>query len=89
MNDPSQLVSHLITHGILLKAKLVGEIQEDIFNFLHGHWDLAFGGPSRIWLLGTRYIGKRIKSSGTSAHMRLDRAAVMTSITDIFIACSR
>jgi hypothetical protein len=44
------LGTHHIAHGITLKTKFLGQIQEYVFDFFLGKWDLALGRPGRVRL---------------------------------------
>lgn len=47
-NTQSGGVTYHIPHGISLETKLLGEVEEDIFNFLFGERNLALCRPSGI-----------------------------------------
>ena len=52
-----------VPHGIPLETELLRQVEEDVFNFLLGEWDLTLYAPSRIRLSDTGG-GKRVDEGG-------------------------
>jgi hypothetical protein len=44
-------MTHLISHGVPLKAKFLREVKENVFNLFVGYGNLFVGRPSRIRII--------------------------------------
>lgn len=53
-----QRVTDHVAHGVALKAKLLGEVEEDVLYLFHGDWDLLVGGPSGVGMCALAGVTK-------------------------------